>query len=63
MVAMGLRTVVIALFDDVQSLDVTGPLEVFTGAARWLDGQDGRAADGTPGGLELVDEPFAVRAA
>lgn len=28
-----MRTVLIPLFDDVQSLDVTGPLEVFTGAA------------------------------
>lgn len=28
-----MRTVLITLFDDVQSLDVTGPLEVFTGAA------------------------------
>jgi transcriptional regulator GlxA family with amidase domain len=27
-----MRTVLIVLFDDVQSLDVTGPLEVFTGA-------------------------------
>ncbi|MGK5729206.1 GlxA family transcriptional regulator [Streptomyces sp. URMC 124] len=29
------RTVLIVLFDDVQSLDVTGPTEVFTGAAHW----------------------------
>ena len=28
-----MRTVLIVLFDDVQSLDVTGPLEVVTGAA------------------------------
>lgn len=28
-----MRTVLITLFDDVQSLDVTGPLEVFNGAA------------------------------
>ncbi len=27
-----MRTVLIALFDDIQSLDVTGPLEVFAGA-------------------------------
>ncbi|MGW1026038.1 GlxA family transcriptional regulator [Streptomyces sp. NPDC002577] len=27
------RTVLVALFDDVQSLDVTGPVEVFAGAA------------------------------
>ena len=30
-----MRTVLIVLFDGVQSLDVTGPLEVFTGANRW----------------------------
>ncbi|WP_058042601.1 GlxA family transcriptional regulator [Streptomyces roseifaciens] len=29
------RTVLIVLFDDVQSLDVTGPAEVFAGAAHW----------------------------
>jgi transcriptional regulator GlxA family with amidase domain len=29
------RTVLIAAFDGVQSLDVTGPLEVFTGASRY----------------------------
>lgn len=28
----GMRTVLVVLFDDVQSLDVTGPLEVFAGA-------------------------------
>ncbi|WP_426367244.1 GlxA family transcriptional regulator [Streptomyces sp. E-08] len=28
------RPVLVVLFDDVQSLDVTGPVEVFTGAAR-----------------------------
>ena len=27
--------VLIVLFDGVQSLDVTGPLEVFAGANRW----------------------------
>ena len=31
-----MRTVLIVLFDDVQSLDVTGPLEVLTGANTWL---------------------------
>jgi transcriptional regulator GlxA family with amidase domain len=30
-----MRTVLMVLFDDVQSLDVTGPLEVFTGANTW----------------------------
>ena len=31
----GMRTVLMVLFDEVQSLDVTGPLEVFTGANAW----------------------------
>ena len=35
-----MRTVVIVLFDGVQSLDVTGPLEVFAGANRWRSGRD-----------------------
>src|SRR5689334_21305975 len=30
-----MRTVLMVLFDQVQSLDVTGPLEVFTGADAW----------------------------
>lgn len=43
---MTLRTVVIVLFDRVQSLDVTGPLEVFSGATRYLDGHPDRRARG-----------------
>jgi transcriptional regulator GlxA family with amidase domain len=39
------RQVVIVLFDGVQSLDVTGPLEVFTGANRLLDAERTPAAD------------------
>lgn len=35
MISMRTQTVLIVLFDGVQSLDVTGPLEVFTGANRW----------------------------
>jgi transcriptional regulator GlxA family with amidase domain len=34
-----MRTVLIVLFDGVQSLDVTGPLEVFAGANRWQSGR------------------------
>jgi len=30
-----MRTVLMVLFDGVQALDVTGPLEVFTGANTW----------------------------
>ena len=33
---MAAREVLIVLYDGVQSLDVTGPLEVFTGAADFL---------------------------
>ena len=35
-----MRTVPIVLFDGVQSLDVTGPLEVFAGANRWQSGRE-----------------------
>ena len=45
---MRARTVLILLFSGVQSLDVTGPLEVFAGAARY-DGAEGTA--GTAGVL------------
>ena len=34
-----MRTVLIVLFDGVQSLDVTGPLEVFAGASSWCGSQ------------------------
>lgn len=37
---MPARTVLIVLFDGVQSLDVTGPLEVFSGAERWCAARD-----------------------
>src|SRR2546430_16630745 len=41
-----MRTVLMVLFDQVQSLDVTGPLEVFTGANSWRGGRgDGPAYD------------------
>jgi transcriptional regulator GlxA family with amidase domain len=32
-----MRTLLVVLFDGVQSLDATGPLEVFTAANRWCD--------------------------
>ena len=35
-----MRTVLIVLFDGVQSLDVTGPLEVFNAANRWCAGRE-----------------------
>jgi transcriptional regulator GlxA family with amidase domain len=63
---MAARGVLILLFDGVQSLDVTGPLEVFTGASRYQQarglgpayrvstaGRDGRAVT-TSSGLTLV---------
>src|SRR5690242_21829805 len=41
-----MRTVLMALFDQVQSLDVTGPLEAVTGANSWRGGRgDGPAHD------------------
>lgn len=52
------RTVLIAVYDGVQSLDVTGPLEVFAGAAA-LVAREGRADPGyrtrlaSPGGREI----------
>jgi transcriptional regulator GlxA family with amidase domain len=36
---MRTRTILIAAFDGVQSLDITGPLEVFTGASRYQAGR------------------------
>jgi transcriptional regulator GlxA family with amidase domain len=36
-----MRTVLMVLFDQVQSLDVTGPLEVFTGANTWQASRGG----------------------
>jgi len=41
-----MRTVLIVLFDGVQSLDVTGPLEVFAGASRWRSSRDPDSPDG-----------------
>jgi transcriptional regulator GlxA family with amidase domain len=43
-----MRTVLIVLFDRLQSLDVTGPLEVFAGANSWRSGQD-HSPESTPG--------------
>ena len=42
------RTVLIVVFDGVQSLDVTGPLEVFAGADRYA-GSDGAEVAGVAG--------------
>ena len=39
---MRTRTVHLVLFDGVQSLDVTGPLEVFAGANQWRTARRGR---------------------
>ncbi|MFJ8630060.1 GlxA family transcriptional regulator [Streptomyces sp. NPDC093568] len=68
---MAQRTVLFVLFDAVQSLDVTGPLEVFAGAEQHTPGTyrirtaslDG-AAVRTSGGLTLVpDEALGDRLA
>jgi transcriptional regulator GlxA family with amidase domain len=65
---MAAHSLLIVLFDDVQSLDVTGPLEVFTGAntARTARGETeaytvrtaslGAAPVGTSSGLRLLPE-------
>ena len=63
---MAQRTVLIVLFDGVQSLDVTGPLEVFAGAGKHTPGSyriRTASLDGAPvrtsSGLTLVpDEPL-----
>lgn len=58
-----MRTVLVVLFDGVQSLDVTGPVEVFAGAATWRAGSYGvrtasldGAAVRTSSGLTLVPD-------
>ena len=48
------REVAILLFDGVQSLDVTGPLEVFSGAARVLDSRESGAAGNGPAGYKVT---------
>ncbi|GAA5025174.1 GlxA family transcriptional regulator [Streptomyces siamensis] len=47
-----MRTVLIVLFDDVQSLDVTGPLEVFAGAEAWHGGSY-RVLTASPDGVPV----------
>ncbi|PJM92557.1 GlxA family transcriptional regulator [Streptomyces sp. CB01373] len=64
---MAQRTVLVVLFDAVQSLDVTGPVEVFAGAERHVPGSyriHTASLDGGPvrssSGLTLVpDSPLA----
>ncbi|MFI6488936.1 GlxA family transcriptional regulator [Streptomyces sp. NPDC050564] len=58
-----MRTVLVVLFDAVQSLDVTGPVEVFAGAENYRDGSyriRTASLDGTPvrtsSGLALVPD-------
>jgi transcriptional regulator GlxA family with amidase domain len=48
---MAPRSVLIAVFDGVQSLDITGPLKVFAGANAWLarPGGPGTACPGAAG--------------
>ncbi|MFD9791025.1 GlxA family transcriptional regulator [Streptomyces sp. NPDC059070] len=62
---MAKRTVLVVLFEDLQSLDVTGPLEVFTGAGRCAGTDEGyrvstASLDGGPvrtsSGLLLVPD-------
>jgi len=51
-----MRTVLMVLFDDVQSLDVTGPLEVFAGANTW------RASRGDGPGYDIRTASLGGRA-
>jgi transcriptional regulator GlxA family with amidase domain len=67
---MAQRTVLVVLFDGVQSLDVTGPLEVFTGAEQRSPGTyriRTASLDGAPvrtsSGLTLVPDEALTRAA
>jgi transcriptional regulator GlxA family with amidase domain len=54
-----MRTVLIVLFDRMQSLDVTGPLDVFAGANQWQSGRDC-----SPAGLDTPDGPaYRIRTA
>jgi transcriptional regulator GlxA family with amidase domain len=52
------HTVVIVAFDGVQSIDITGPLEVFAGANTYLRGQGDRPRyvirHASPGGAQVV---------
>jgi transcriptional regulator GlxA family with amidase domain len=67
---MAQRTVLVVVFDDVQSLDVTGPVEVFTGAEQRIPGSyrirtaslDGGAVR-TSSGLTLVPDQALADAA
>jgi transcriptional regulator GlxA family with amidase domain len=58
-----MRTVLIVLFDRVQSLDVTGPLEVFAGANHWQSRQQ-HSRDPNPAGARGPDGPaYRIRTA
>ena len=66
---MAQRTVLFVLFDGVQSLDVTGPLEVFAGAEQHTQGTyriRTAALDGAPvrtsSGLTVVPDEALARA-
>ncbi|MGP9017305.1 GlxA family transcriptional regulator [Streptomyces sp. BR1] len=71
---MAQRTVLVVLFEDVQSLDVSGPVEVFSGADRYVAGEPGgvypirtASLDGAPvrasSGLTLVPDGSLADAA
>jgi transcriptional regulator GlxA family with amidase domain len=58
------RRIVIPVFPGVQSLDLTGPVEVFTGAQRLLDARDAGGVRGgakSRGGTESVSVARATR--
>jgi transcriptional regulator GlxA family with amidase domain len=59
-----MRTVLIILFDGVQSLDVTGPLEVFAGANHWQANRWQAGHDGQAGSPHDADGPvYRIRTA
>jgi transcriptional regulator GlxA family with amidase domain len=51
------RTIAVVLYDGVQSLDVTGPLEVFAGAAEALDARGGSSGGYRVRTLSASGEP------
>jgi transcriptional regulator GlxA family with amidase domain len=59
---MGSATVAIVVFDDVQILDVTGPLEVFTSAARLLSIRYDVRVAATGGGMVGSTSGLAIAA-
>ncbi|MBW5486434.1 GlxA family transcriptional regulator [Streptomyces bambusae] len=58
---MQLREVLVVIYDGVQSLDVSGPVEVFAGAVKLLGGSG--YGDGARGGYAQEPPPYRIRTA